>query len=119
MATIANPPHWKETLMDNHTERSLAGPEEWDSLIDNPFNIGPFSRSAKADDWWVITGMHVKLPDALAGRPAGTSKLLVCADTISVGRAGATEINCNDWSDVLLIGASVIQYNGCTFQRDL
>lgn len=108
-----------ETLLSKNPERSLTSPEEWDSLIDNPFNIGPFSRSIKADDWWVVTGMHVKLPDALAGRPAGTGKLLVCADTISIGKPGATQINCNDWSDVFLIGASVNQYNGCTFHRDL
>jgi hypothetical protein len=108
----------KETLMSNHPERPPAGPEDWDSLIDNPFNIGPFDRKIKAGDWWVITGMHVKLPDALVGRPDGTSKLLVLADTISVGVSGATEIKLNDWSDVLLIGASVNQYNGCTFHRD-
>lgn len=105
--------------MNNPSERSLTGPEEWDSVIDNAFNMGPFSRTLKADDWWVITGMHVKLPDALAGRPAGTNKLLVCADTISVGKPGATQMNWNGWSDVLLIGASVNQYNGCTFHRDL
>jgi hypothetical protein len=69
--------------MSNHPELRPISLDDWDTLIDNPFNIGPFSRSIKADDWWVITGMHVRLRDALADRPAGTSKLLILADTIS------------------------------------
>lgn len=106
-------------MTGNHPEHPLAGPEDWDALINDPFNIGPPDRTTKADDWWVLTGMHVRLPDALAGRPAGTSKLLVCADTISVGKAGVAQLNWNGWTDVLLIGASVNRYNGCTFHRDL
>jgi hypothetical protein len=93
-----------------------AGPEDWDSLIENPFNIGPFSRSTKADDWWVITGMHVKLPDALVGQPAGTSKLLVFADTISVGISNA-RVRFDGLSDVLLIGDTLNRDNDCNFHR--
>src|SRR4051812_22748940 len=105
--------------MSNHPELPPTGPDDWDSLIDNPFNIGPFSRSTKADDWSVITGMQVRLPDALAGRPAGTSKLLVCADTISIGSPGATELNLDGWSDVLLIADTINRYNDCEFYRNL
>lgn len=80
------------------------GPDEWDSLIDNPFNIGPLNRSMKADDWWVITGMHIRLPDAMANRPAGTSKLLILADTITgISRPGTNlGIRLDGLSDVLL-----------------
>lgn len=105
--------------MSDYPERPPTGPEDWEGIINDPFNIGPPERQTKAAEWWVLTGMHVRLPDALAGRPAGTSKLLVCADTISVGKAGVSQINWNGWSDVLLVGASVNQYNGCTFYRDL
>jgi hypothetical protein len=96
-----------------------AGPDDWDSLIDNPFNIGPFSRSMKADDWWVITGMHVKLPEAMADRPAGTNKLLVFADTISVGISGAREIKLDGLSEVLLIGDTLNRSNDSTFYRNM
>lgn len=90
-----------------------AGPDDWDRLIDNTFNIGPFSRSMKADDWWVLTGMHVRLPEALAGRPAGTSKLLVLADTISVEiPRGMSAIRLDAFSDVLLIGDSLLSVLG-------
>jgi hypothetical protein len=106
----------KETLMSNHTE---LGPDDWDRLIDNPFNIGSFDRSIKAGDWWVITGMHVKLPDALVQRPAGINKLLVFADTISVGISGATQVLFDGWSDVLLIGRSLKQYNDSVFFRNI
>ena len=105
--------------MSNHPERPPMGPDDWDSLIDNPFNIGPFSRSTKAGDWWVITGMHVKLPDAMVGLPAGTTKLLVLADTISVGISGATRVMIDGWSDVLLIGRSLKRYNDCVFFRNI
>jgi hypothetical protein len=106
--------------MSNHSIPP-AGPDDWDSLIDNPFNIGPFSRSTKADDWWVITGMHVKLPEALPPRQSrpGIWKLLVLADTISIGTPGAIEINLDGWSDVLLIGDTINRYNDCEFYRNL
>src|SRR4051812_9401001 len=104
--------------MSNHPELPPIEPDDWDSLIDNPFNIGPFSRSAKADDWWVITGIHVKLPDALVGQPAGTSKLLVLADTISAGISGPREIRFHGFSDVLLIGDTLNRYNDCDFYRN-
>jgi hypothetical protein len=112
-------PASKENLMSNHPELTPMSLEDWDRLLDNPFNIGPFSRSTKADDWWVITGMHVKLPDALAGKPAGTSKLLVLADTISIGTPDLMEINLDGWSDVLLIGDTINRYNDCEFYRNL
>jgi hypothetical protein len=90
--------------MSNHP-----APEDWDSLIDNPFGIGPFSGSIKADDWWVLTGMRVELPRSMADRPAGTNKLLVFADTISVGTlsGGRPEISFDGLSDVLLMGHTV------------
>jgi hypothetical protein len=111
-------PHSKRPLTNNHPELPPTGPDDWDSLIDDPFNIGPFSRSTKAGDWWVITGMHVKLPDALVGQPAGTSKLLVLADTISAGISGAKEIRFDGLSDVLLIGDTLNRYNDCNFYRN-
>ncbi len=79
-------------------------PDDWDGLIDNPFNIGPFSRSMKVDDWWVITGMHVRLPHLSEERPAGTSKLLILADTISTikRREDNLGIRLDGFSDVLL-----------------
>lgn len=95
------------------------GLEDFDRLIDNPFNIGPFSRSHKAGDYWLITGMHVKLPEVMAGIPAGTTRLLVLADTISVGFSGATQFIFDGYTDVLLIGRSLKQYNDCVFLRNV
>src|ERR1051325_5249786 len=105
--------------MSNHPELPPTGPDDWDSLIDNPFNLGPFNRVIQVPDWCVITGMHVKLPDAMVGLPAGTTKLLVLADTISVGISGATRVMIDGWSDVLLIGRSLKQYNDCVFFRNI
>lgn len=80
----------------------------WDSLLDNAFGIGPFPRSIKADDWWVLTGMHITLPTTMEDRPAGTSKLLVLADTIGAGPNGRmATVNFDGMSDVLLLGHTV------------
>jgi hypothetical protein len=107
--------------MSNHPELPPTEPDDWDSLIDNPFNIGPFSRSTKGDDWLVITGMHVKLPEALPPRQSrpGMWKLLVLADTISIGTPDLIEINLDGWSDVLLIGDTINRYNDCEFYRNV
>jgi hypothetical protein len=83
--------------------------------------MGPFSRSTKGDDWWVITGMHVKLPEALPPRQSrpGMWKLLVLAETISIGTPDLIEINLDGWSDVLLIGDTINRYNDCEFYRNV
>jgi len=90
---------------------------DWDRLIDNPFHIGPFHRSMKAGDWWVITGMVVRLPEAMVERPPGTSKLLVFGDTIRCGGAEPSSIRFDGLSDVLLIGLNVIDTNRNTVFR--
>ncbi len=89
--------------MSNQAERTPINFDDWDRLIDNPFNIGPFTGSIKADDWWVLTGMHVKLPPKMDDRPAGTNKLLVVADTISAP-VPRGEVLFDGLSDVLLMG---------------
>lgn len=90
-----------------------------DNLIDNPFGIGPFSRSIKADDWWVVTGMHVRLPEALADHPAGTSKLLIFADTISIGASWAANAGFGDLSEVLLICDTLDMHDGVFAHRNM
>jgi hypothetical protein len=71
--------------------------------------------------------MHVILPYALRDRPAGTSKLLICADTISLRGApsNATEawqspyaLRLDDWSDVMVFSKSFKRHNGCNFSRE-
>ena len=93
--------------------------DAFDSLIDNPFNIGPFKRATKAEDWWVITGMHVRLPEALADRPDGTGKLLVFADTISVGSSGENKIGFGNLSEVLLVSETLHMADGALAHRDM
>lgn len=92
--------------------------DEWDKLLDGAFDMGPLARSTRAGEWWVLTGMHVRLPEALADRPAGTSKLLVLADTISIGpgpgraRDRPSGVVLENMSDVLLIGNTILNLRG-------
>src|SRR3954471_11540859 len=100
--------------MNNQPELNTTGPEDVDNLINNSS-----SRSTKFDDWWVITGTHVRLPEDMpARRPVGTNNLLVCADTISLGVSGATQIVLTHWSHVIVMGKDFKRYNGCIFLRE-
>jgi hypothetical protein len=96
-------------------------------MSNHPLPFARDGRSIKAGDWWVITGMDVILSYALRDRPAGTSKLLVCADTINLRGtpSNATEawrspyaLRLDDWSDVIVFSRSFKRHNGCNFRRE-
>lgn len=108
-----------------HQETPVSIPNElpadadgWDRLIDDAFGMGHFQRWNREGDWWVLTGMHVRLPATMDGRPEGTSKLLVLADTISAaGRTKMASVEFNGMSDVLLLGRTVDLGNQSAWRR--
>ena len=49
----------------------------WDAILDDAFKMGSSTRITRENDWQVITGMQVNLPDILnqgiTSRPANSS----------------------------------------------
>jgi hypothetical protein len=63
----------------------LAAPSEvnWDGILDNAFQMGPYNRVTQVAGWTFVTGMQVNYPQVYDQLPAGSTKLFVLADTIT------------------------------------
>jgi hypothetical protein len=76
--------------MSQVLEASLAnvGQVDWDAILDNAFQMGPYNRVTRVDDWTFVTGMEVNFPEVWSKAPAGSAKLFVLADTITFAGGG-------------------------------
>ena len=57
---------------------------DWDAVMDDAFRMGQYNRMTKDDDWTFVTGMQVNFPELRSQVPAGSKKLFVLADTITI-----------------------------------
>lgn len=79
----------------------------WDAILDDAFKMGSSTRITRENDWQVITGMQVNLPDILNQGITRSGKLFILADTVDVGKAGIKHIDLSGF-DHCWIFATVI-----------
>ena len=82
-----------------------AAPIDWDQELDQAFNLGRFDRLVLGAGWQILTGMVVRLPEAVEKLETQTGRLLIFADTIIAGgnqQPGRTVFS--DFEEVVLLG---------------
>ena len=109
----------------------MASDSNWDALLDSAFNVGPFERVVRANEWYIVLGMDVKLPDlfteykAVDKRtpdykkklPEDVKKVVIFADTVSVKTPTVSAIDFIGLSEVLIFARQIEGYEASAFHR--